>query len=227
LYTEWWEKWDDLPTNEELKRVWDIPEVPSEDASEEVNDSYTRKKAVLVWYLDSWLPMMAGPEFWGPLTRPYKLMTDFTDVNGKEKVLVTVTSEGFGLMIFENCREKWIEIYKYKKINGQKKQAPTYNKKKPETHKYKAKWSDSKVGQNSSWDLAGPRTMLAHMKVIQAFREEEATNDFPRMKMGQGFIKEEHQIDDGVTGPPKKKRKTSDDSDEETIDALEIEIWDE
>ena len=97
-----------MPTIEELENVWDIPTEPLDPNEEnegvlpedvcfmpEHADEYNCKRKVylLTWYLDVWLPMVNGVQWWGPMIRPYKLMTDLTDVRGEQKVIVTITSE--------------------------------------------------------------------------------------------------------------------------------------
>ena len=39
------------------------------------------------------------------------------DPSGKKKVLVTITSEAFALVIFANCRDKWVADFKLKAGN--------------------------------------------------------------------------------------------------------------
>ena len=95
-------------------------------------------------HLNEWLPSVVGCDWWSPQIRPYKFMTDKVEVEGAQKVLVTVTSEAFGLVQCENSRDKWIENFKHKEANGRKSTVPMHNKNKPKTHKFKAKWSDAK-----------------------------------------------------------------------------------
>ena len=139
----------DLPSTEEIEDIWNLPEV-NEASSEEEKAEYEKKVSLLTWYLDVFMPKAVGLEFWGELIRPYRLMTDTEvvegDPSGKKKVLVTVTSEAFGLLVYHNCRDKWVADYKYKKEHGKKAQVPKYNKDDVSTHKHVNKWSNSNSG---------------------------------------------------------------------------------
>ena len=201
-----------LPTLNELLNVWAVAgeEAPQESADEAVKEEYQRKIAVLTWYLDVWVPMVCLPLWFGPTIRPYKLMTDMTTVEGKQKVFVTVTSEAYGLIQFENSRNKWIEIFKWKKINGSRKKAPQYSKNKhEETKQFKAKWSESKNGQCSGWDTVAYSTFNQRKDHIRKFREEDAADDYKRMKFGQSLIKAAREIAQNVTEHTNKRRRTA------------------
>ena len=231
-HAEIYEEWKgELPTIEELENVWDIPEEPLDPNEEnegflpedvrftpEYAAEYNRKVYLLTWYLDVWLPMVNGVQWWGPMIRPYKLMTDLTDVRGEQKVIVTITSEAFGLLIYENCHEKWIEIFKWHNEQPKarrKKAPPQYNSKKPETHKFKAKWSDHNVGQSTGWSSEAYTKLQQQIERIQAFRKQEAEeNENNMLKYGQELIRELHGINEDQTEPEpaRKKRKVSDDS---------------
>jgi hypothetical protein len=143
-----------LPDIEELMGSWNLGEAPGDDASADDLAAYTRQVKILTWYVDQFVPMAVGVDWWGPELRPYKLMTDTTELEGKQKVLVTVTSEAFGLLQYENSRSRWINVFKWKRKNGNKKgkKVPQYNRKKPDTFVYMAKWSDYKAGQCSGWN---------------------------------------------------------------------------
>ena len=75
-------------------------------------------KKILVWYINRWLPIAVGSEYWDVKYRHFKLMTDTIKMRtGEEKVLCTVTSKAFGLMVYDNCRDKWLNIMNLKKAN--------------------------------------------------------------------------------------------------------------
>ena len=125
-------------------------EQPDEDATAEIKAAYDWKIVDLTWCLDIWLPMVVGVDFFGPSIRPYALIVDkFKDPNdgNKEKVYVAVTSEAYGLIQFENSRDKWAAVCAYKDDKGWKKTPPAHNANKPATHQFKSKWSDAKSGQ--------------------------------------------------------------------------------
>ena len=169
---------DDLPEIDEIMESWNLGEAPGDDAEEDAKEAYARQVLILTWYLDEYVPMAVGVDWWGPETRPYKLMVDTTDVEGKEKVLVTVTSEAFGLLQYENCRSRWINIFKWRKKNKGKKgrKSPQYNRNKPETAPFKAKWSDYKAGQCSGWDPQAFHVFKERKDQIKEFRSRLIKN---------------------------------------------------
>ena len=198
--------------------MWDVAEEnePAEDAPEQQKKAHNRKIVVLIWYLDAWLPNVVLPLWWGPTIRVHKLMVDTTDVLGELKVLMTVTSEGFGLLQFENSRNKWIEIFKWKKINGKRKAAPQYSKARAnETKQFRAKWSEHKNGQCSGWDPVAYTTFDQRKDHIQAFRTKDAQDDYKRMKFGRDLLKKHHEVGESEE-PANKRRKTNDDQGADT-----------
>jgi len=76
-------------------------------------------KQILLWYQDCYLPVVHGLEYWGPKYRHFCFPTDKVPMSHdkKERILCTVASEAFGLMVYENCRDKWLNIMKLKKVN--------------------------------------------------------------------------------------------------------------
>ena len=211
--------------------VWNVPEAPPDTASKEIKDYYHRKVLILTWYGDVFIPMTCGVDWFGPNIRPYQLMTDTVSINGEDKVLVTVTSEAYGLLQFENSREVWINNFKYKKQFGQKKTPPQYNSKKKETHIYKSKWSNANTGQCSAWDRNAYAVFEQRKKDIKAFRAQDTENGKPKMKYLQALIKIANNLGMDETGEderPNKRARIGDDSGEASDDEeVVIEFEDE
>ncbi len=192
--------------------VWNTPDMPNNEAPQIHKDNYNRKASLLTWYLNEWIPNVVGSDWWSPQIRPYKFMTDKVEVEGAQKVLVTVTSEAFGLVQYENSRDKWIENFKYKEANGKHAKVPMHNKNKPETHRFKAKWSDAKSGQCSGWHH-GAFTMFQIRKgSIKEFRVQDEADDMIKQKFGQKMIRIAYNIkegdDDGTVEPAAKRART-------------------
>lgn len=200
----------DLPEIDELMESFNLGEAPGDDADAKDLAAYTRQVKILTWYVDQYVPMAVGVDWWGPEIRPFKLMTDTTELEGKQKVLVTVTSEAFGLLQYENSRSRWINVFKWKKKNGKKgKKAPQYNRKKPETEIYKAMWSDFKSGQCSGWNPVAFQVFEERKAQIKAFRDKDKENGYAMMKRWQGLIKAANDIDKDSTGPSSGKKKSA------------------
>lgn len=80
------------------------------------------QKKIQEWCTDRYLPVAAGSEYWSDNIRHFKLPTETCKIstrNGpvEEKALVTISSEGFGLLTYDNCRDKWNNIMKLKAEN--------------------------------------------------------------------------------------------------------------
>ena len=207
-----------MPTVREVANCWaigprvkkpkDLPNNASADkkAKYEQDDAkckaYLRKLDVLLWFVDCYLPMTVGTDNWGLNVRPYHLPTDsIQDENGKSRVHVPTAGQAFALVQFENSRQRWIEIFKWRDANPGKKNPPQYSKKKPDTHHFKALWSDYSHGQGSGWDPLAYASYNARVREIKAFREEEAAKGSPRMKFAKQLIRDFHEIPKDQTGP--------------------------
>ena len=89
-------------------------------------------------------------------------------------------------------------------MNPGKKNPPQCGQKKPDTHIFKAKWSDYSHGQGSGWDPEAYSVFNRRMEAIKAFREEEAANGFPRMKEAQKLIRAYNEIPEGQNSHPSR-----------------------
>ena len=208
---EWLDEHQELPTLKEMEEIWDIGEAPDEDtAPDEDKAKFIRKVDLLCWYLDQYLPNVVGLDFWGPTIRPFHLMTDKVNIendnSGKKKVLVTVTSEAFGLLIWANCRDKWIHCCEFKKANRKGVKPPKFNKKDKTTFVYQNKWSNSRTGQveGGGWHLDALEYLNEAIGKIQTFRSNDEVNNFVAMNYGRELIKAEHNI--GPNGKKLNKR---------------------
>lgn len=94
-----------LPSFDTLRNIW----------KGDVEDAESNE--ILLWYMDKYMEVVAGRECWNKDIRTTKLVTDKIDVNGKEKIALTSASEAFGLLVYDNCRDKWQEMWKFYKEN--------------------------------------------------------------------------------------------------------------
>jgi len=228
----WWDAWESLPTVEEMEAVWDFdPEDMCDSANQE-------KQVLLLWYLDDWLPEVVGHDFWDQTNRTTRRVTDKIhlpgDKSGNKKVLVPITGEAFGLLMFANCRERWIESFACQAKNNGKK-PPQYRKNNPETHKYKNKWSSSRGGRQigGGWDEEAFKyynSMIAHLKSI---RDEEKATGEKRFEKGLEIVRNHHKKRDSNSNhsnndaPAKRRKKKTPVVLETTSKQTVIEILDE
>jgi hypothetical protein len=240
-----------LPTVTKIENVWNIPEPPQgpEDPDTETKQEkqdrenspaykkYPEAVELLTWWMDSFMPMAVGLEFWGPNIRPFHLMTDKQliegDISGKEKVLVTITSEAYAYQTYANCRDKWIADYEYLKKHGKKAKIPTYFKKDPSTFKHKNKWSNSQTGsvQGGGWEQKGLEYLQERVKAVAALRVKEEKERYEKYKFAQKLLQiandvkmEDAEQPDSASG---KKQKRDDTSAEKSKEDFEIIYIDE
>ena len=221
-----------MPTVEEVENAWEIPQGPKipENETEEQMDArktspeqrlYDRKLAILVWWLDDFLPHAVGLEFWGPDIRCFHKLVDKAliegDPSGKPKVYVTVTSEAFAHVLYANCRDNWMAQAQFvqdrKKKGGKKPKAPTYKLDDPTTHKYRNKWSNGQTGQvmGGGWDEGAFEYLKKMQKKLQTFRVEQASKGDEVFKFALTLMKITHDIELDQNKEPAnaKKRKGS------------------
>jgi hypothetical protein len=243
-----------LPTVEHMLDIYNIPEEPVQPAKpvelddeaeqheiDEHNEerqhykaqlatykrlklAKTSKEAMLTWYLDEWLPTVVGVDWWGLKARCYQLPTDKFKVNSKNKVCITKTTEGFGLLQFENSRQRWLETFTWKDANPKAKRPPQYSKKKTETHIFKSKWSDDNHGKGSGWAKEAYKVFMERVKHVGEFREKEEQIGSPKMSYGRLLVKRANNVHDDETCPPRKRRKVLENEDEEGEGGLKFAI---
>ena len=202
----------ELPTVEEIETVWDLPQKPTEpvrgDEDEETPEFteamakytedlafYAKKEKLLTWYCTEYLTYAVGVETWNNTNKCTKLITDVEkvqqDISGKKKVLIPVTSEAFGQVMFKNCREKWIALWKYRKEHGPKAKPPKYSKTDPTTHIFEGLWSNPRSGQvfGGGWHMDGLQYFKDRLEAVKAVREADKLNGYAKMKHARSLIR--------------------------------------
>ena len=179
-----------MPTKEDLDSVYDLP-------TDENDDNYNTKKAILVWYCDYFLPAAAGLTHYGPTVRYYQRATRGTTIQGFPIAHVPLESEAFALFLFENCLPKWAHIVPKKADEGLDWTIPKYNKDDKTTHKHHLTvWSDGRSGQveHGGWKDGALEAYGNYMQKISDFRKEDKLNDWKVHNLCLDFLREENDI---------------------------------
>lgn len=193
-----------MPTLDDLYTVYKL-------LPETSDPEYEAKKALKEWYYDEYLPMVAGNNTYGKSIRYYSTPVDkvtlvVKGVKGKKRVVaVTIPSEAFGLLIFENCRDKWLAVMNLRK-DDKKKEIPDFDKEDASTHKYHiTKWSDGKTGQvtGGGWKAAAFTKFNQLMVAIDKIRKEDKANGWEEMKEAKAIIRAKNSI----TAPVKSNKR--------------------
>jgi hypothetical protein len=139
------------------------------------------------------------------------------EMEGGRKVIVTITSEAFGFLLYENCRNKWIQIFKWKdqnpKSNKKSKPPPQYNKNKPETHLFKAKWSDNCTGQAMGWHPDAFVSYNGYIQCVKMARELDLQAGGLIMLRARAMIREAHGYIEEEAQPARKRKRQNEEAD--------------
>ncbi len=162
-------------------------------------------KTFLLWYYERYLPVVAGKPYWSEDIKYYQLLTDTQDINGKQKVHVTVTSEAFGLLVWENCYVKWLKIFQLK---AEDEDADIPRGKEEGAQEFAGKWSDANCGQQKfgGWH----EDAYAYFEEVTTFVEDWRKQDGENGKVLQKYFLECLRTKKGITATEpggKKKRK--------------------
>jgi len=197
---EWWTQHKTIPTVEKILALLNMPTHTLK------KDEHAEDRAILLWYFDRFLPVAAGKEYYGEDIRYYKRPTEKMNVNGAQKVCVTITSEAFGLLVLENCHDKWINIFEFKKENGSAVDIPT---KGDAALPFKAKWTDSKCGRVKfgGWDPKAYAFFEEVKEKIKTFRTNDASNGFDTQNYALKIMREKHNIAQEAPGRKRKRSK--------------------
>jgi len=183
-----------LPDFEVIRNIWSL----------DIKKATAAQKAIFLWYYDRYLPIVAGLEYFGDKFRKYHLLTDEIDVHGVKKVAVTVTSEAYGMLVYDNCKAKWEEMYKFRELNKSK------GTKIPENDdKFFGKYTKTKDGKipPKGFTEEGLDLLSTLQDELVAFREEDAANDKKMQKYALKMVKEKYKIPEDVTAPEKRRNK--------------------
>lgn len=193
---------DDYLAKEELKHQYndDMNAWKAEVAQFKVDQAnYERKVEVLLWFVDKFLPLVVGLECWRADLRRDYLLTDKIifpgDKSKKEKVLVTSSSEAFGVLVHKNCRTKWLNVHAWKKKHGDKPNPPDYDPEDETTHKCHAIWSTSRSGSGDGggWDMQAHECCEAKKAEIVAWRAADNADHKKMVVFANDLIKEANQ----------------------------------
>lgn len=215
----YWKQCNELPTVEEIEKVWDLPQSIDDEASEEEKAECARKVQILTWYLDDYLEKCVGLEYWGPSLRCFNLLTDKKTLDnisylGENMVLVTITSEAYAQVLYKNCRDKWLaDLEFFKSKGGKKVSVPKCDKDKPDTHKHQNLWSNSRTGAvaGGGWAPEAMEHLNERIKAVQTFRKQQAKEGNKLLLLGQNLIKTVNEINltDAQTSGTKRKNSSS------------------
>lgn len=142
------------------------------------------------------------------------------------------STEGMTLVMFDNCVEKWDQMYKFKHEDNQPGNIPKYSPKKhEETKMWRTKYSDACSGNSpyGGWGKDGIKAFIKVTKKIKNLRETKSEDILEVENAAVGRFRELYREDrkrkaqlngrefddsDDDEGSPASKKSKSDDDDE-------------
>ena len=170
---------------------------------------YEKQQKLLIWYFDMHLAKLVGEERWGVEHRYYLLAVSTTkeEVYGKKRTLVTAQSEAWGLMMLENCHDKW-EAFWAAKTKDVSFVVPRHNKD-PATHvHHKRKWSNPFAGQKKGWEDEVFTVLDNHSEEIKAFRKADHKKKWAHFNKVKKILREANGISAKAPIPVKNKKRS-------------------
>jgi hypothetical protein len=152
-----------------------------------------------VWFLGTFLDCVSGARAWGGQRKYVEEVSkaEIKGVGGKIK-LVTVSDEAFGLLLYENYVDKWIQKYHDERRTLLPSMLSTAEKKKRGATKMRGKYTTGSVGncEFGGWSERGMRRFNELCDTV-----EEDRND-PKAQIMEGYLlKEIRRKKYGETAP--------------------------
>jgi len=200
-HLELWDTHGCVPTPQDILEVLAL-------TPDQLKAGHQIERDLVLWYFDRYLPVVVKKEFFGDNIRFYKRYTDKMNVNGEQKVCVTLRSEAFGLLVMENCVKKWRKIFELKDTEGKKAVIPSKGE---AALPHKGKWTDPKCGQVKfgGWGKEALEFMSNTEETLFQLREEDQHNNHVKADYYKELIRNKHGISDAAPGK-KRRRKSKD-----------------
>ncbi len=230
---EWYKLHGSLPPVEQIIHIYNVlkeeaPPVPGDDTGDveiAARKEWEFKKELLVWWCDKYLVASGGELTYGQSVRYYKHLADTVEVKGKKMVLVETTTEAYGMLVYDNCHDKWEAIFA-ELVKDAAFKIPKYSKNDPSTHKYNVtKHTDPRGGKNAGWKDSGREALNDFKKQLKEFRDQDRKNKFPLLKKALEWLREENGITEQSYMPKRRggtKRKR-----QATVDKTNVVLLDE
>ena len=208
---------DDI-LNKVYKALPKLPEESSPDYQEKLAD-YNKRKALKLWYADTYLPGVVGNQL-SPAIRHAAHICEKTEICGKDRIIVESVTEGYGLFLLENGKSKMLATAKALTEDSKWTQ-PTYDKDDTSTHQYhKCKFTSSYGGQGKGLNKSGRDFLDQMTEKIKEIRKKDAKRKFKRHIELLDLMKVAHKkvsSDKPETRSGKKRKTEEDDFDYETF----------
>ena len=220
-----------------LKRVGKIPtpkeffQLSQRNLSRTTPDQQADQEELFDFYV-TLLSAVAGSATYGEKQRRTDPISACKTQDGK--TAVTISTEAFLVVMYENCYNKWLNMHKWKEVDKNPGSIPKYSRvRHAQTQDFMAKFSDTLAGnsQYGGWSREGIEKFNAYIKAFKTLREtnsegcraeellsvsrfKAAYDEERKRKRAENGLPEE---DDLLENTRKKRARQPDDDDEEDI----------
>ncbi len=194
---------------------------------------------VFEWYWDEYLPKCTGNIWdWSKDKRHFETIRASKDPVD-DKFHMSVSNEAFALIVFENNRGNWLEIYAKQKETGKTvvvkakvlsaEEAKNDDPKNFYTidAKYKPQWSSASKGQQKygGWSGVGLNKFLQYRTIVQEARKVARANTLEKKVLKA--VRKRHKIPEDRTledhlASKKRKRTKKERAEEDIVETIEI-----
>ena len=201
---------DDLPPSELILKC----------ATREIHLADVEETAVFAWYWHHLLQADAGCADWGPKVTKTTTISNARCKEYPDKKAVTLATEAFVVLVYENCRDKWVGIRDYFRDNPTEKKLPQRTKDNKDLAYNKSKYTDQNLGQQpfGGWTSDGLERFNAIKKLI---KDAKKTGDHVKLEtdyLAMVIKAEPQQVDKKTKKKMTKKRKIVDTFDDEDFE---------
>ena len=202
------------PGPDRLYEIDDIIRVATRDIPTEDEDKaeHDRLMDVFVFYWDELLPCVAGNVYWRDAIRHRQCITI---ANLKSVVCIPAGTEAMTVLLYENCAQKWINIFELKGGDLSNKTKIPKRKDHPEYLKFVAKYSDSASGQAKygGWSTDGLQRYAELRSLIADGRKQDKVPNLEHACLTLVQAKNNIVVKPGGNDPPEDNNDSDSDDD--------------
>ena len=180
--------------------------------TEEQLEESEENKMIFIWYYDVFLPAAVGSNAqYGPRVRYYKEYTAEITLYRTQRVAVSVKVEAFGLLIYDNCVDKWNYQYTQKEADPNGKiQAHCKENRGKYTYIPKGEaGAEERRKAVCGFTKAGLDKFTELVKFIKKRRNDDANNGNATAKLALKLLRKKNKIqsDTGEEVKPAAKKR--------------------
>jgi hypothetical protein len=161
---------------------------------------------LLMWYVDKYLPACGGQKWFNQQLRQKHFAAEKVSIGGSDpKVLVPISTEALGILIAENCHDKWVNIGNWKKDDPKR----VIPKSGPDAAQFQAKWSDANVGQVKfgGWKAECYPVFQRYVEEVQKARQNDEANNWTRHRYALDLLQKKYKVGQYAAGGASTAKK--------------------